>query len=105
MLIVMTTIDSEEAAEELAKGIVEGHLAACVQVLPPMTSFFSWDGAVQREREHLMLIKTAEEKYAELEAYIREHHSYDVPEVAAIRADQVSGPYAKWLNDYLIRLD
>ena len=101
----MTTIDSEENAEELAKGIVEERLAACVQVLPRMTSFFFWEGAVQREAEHLLLIKTAEEKYAEVEAYIREHHSYDVPEVVAIRTEQVSEPYAKWLNDYLIRRD
>ena len=105
MLIVMTTIDSEEKAEELAKGIVEARLAACVQVLPRMTSFFFWEGAVQREAEHLLLIKTAEEKYAEVEAYIRERHSYDVPEVAAIRAEQVSEPYAKWLADYLICRD
>jgi periplasmic divalent cation tolerance protein len=98
----MTTIDSEEKAEELAKGIVEERLAACVQVLPRMTSYFFWKGAVQREAEHLLLIKTVEEKYAAVEAYIREHHSYDVPEVAAIRAEQVSEPYAKWLNDYLI---
>ena len=99
MLIVMTTIDSEEKAEELAKGIVEQRLAACVQVLPRMTSFFFWEGAVQREEEHLLLIKTAEEKFGEVEAYIREHHSYDVPEVAAIRAEQVSEPYAKWLRE------
>ena len=105
MLIVMTTIDSEEKAEDLAKGIVEERLAACVQVLPRMTSFFFWEGAVQREAEHLLLIKTAEEKYAEVEAYIREHHSYDVPEVAAIRTEHVSEPYAKWLADYLIRRD
>ena len=102
MIIVMTTIDSEEKAEELGRGIVEGRLAACVQVLPPMVSYFYWDGAVQGEREHLLLIKTAEGKYAELEAYIREHHIYDVPEVVAVRADRVSEPYAKWLNDYLI---
>ena len=105
MLIVMTTLDSEEKAEELAKGIVEERLAACVQVLPRVTTYFFWEGAVQREGEHLLLIKTAEEKYAAVEAYIREHHSYDVPEVAAIRAEQVSEPYAKWLNDYLIRRD
>jgi periplasmic divalent cation tolerance protein len=105
MLIVMTTIDSEEKAEELAKGIVEARLAACVQVLPRMISYFFWEGAVQREAENLLLIKTAEEKYVEVEAYIREHHSYDVPEVVAIRAEQVSEPYAKWLADYLICRD
>jgi periplasmic divalent cation tolerance protein len=105
MLIVMTTIDSEENAEELAKGIVEERLGACVQVLPRITSYFFWEGAVQCEAEHLLLIKTAEEKYAEVEAYIHEHHSYDVPEVAAIRAEQVSEPYAKWLADYLICRD
>ena len=73
----------------------------CVQVLPPMTSFFFWEGAVQREAEHLLLVKTADEKYAEVEAYILANHSYDVPEIVALRAESVSKGYAKWLSDYL----
>lgn len=101
MIIVMTAIDSVEKAEALAKGMVEARLAACVQVLPPMTSFYFWEGAVQREPEHLLLIKTAEEKYAEVEAHILANHSYDVPEIVSVRAENVSQGYAKWLGDYL----
>ena len=101
MLVVLTAIDTSERAETLANKLVRSKLAACVQVLPPMTSFFYWEGAVQRESEHLLLIKTAEEKYAELETFLRENHSYDVPEVVAIKADRVSDAYAKWLGDYL----
>ena len=101
MLMIMTAIDSLEKAEALARGMVEGKLAACVQVLPPMTSFYSWEGAMHREAEHLLLIKTAEEKYSEVEAYILANHSYDVPEIVAIRAESVSQGYAKWLGDYL----
>ena len=102
MLMVMTAIDSLEKAESLARGMVEGRLAACVQVLPPMTSFYFWEGAVQREAEHLILIKTADEKYAEVEAYILANHSYDVPEIVAVKAEHVSQAYAKWLGDYLL---
>lgn len=101
MIVVMTAVDSAEKAETLARGMVEGRLAACVQVLPPMTSFYFWEGAVQREAEHLLLIKTAEEKYAELEAYILANHSYDVPEIAAVPVGKVSQSYAKWVGDYL----
>ena len=81
--------------------MVEARLAACVQVLPPMTSFYFWEGAVQREAEHLLLVKTADEKYTEVEAYIIANHSYDVPEIVAVRAENVSQGYAKWLGDYL----
>ena len=98
----MTTIDSAEKAESLAKGMVEGRLAACVQVLPPVTSFYFWEGAVQKEGEHLLLVKTADEKYAEVEAFILANHSYDVPEIVALGADSVSQGYAKWLADYLL---
>lgn len=101
MLVIMTTIDSLEKAESLAKGMVEGRFAACVQVLPPMTSFYFWEGAVQREAEHLLLIKTADEKYGEVKAFILANHSYDVPEIVALRSDHVSQGYAKWLGDYL----
>lgn len=101
MLIVMTAMDSKVRAEALATGMVEGRLAACVQILPPMTSIYFWDGAVQREAEHLLLVKTAEEKYAEVEAYILANHGYEVPEIVAVRAEHVSQAYAKWLGDYL----
>lgn len=101
MLVVLTTVPSATEGADLAKRIVESKLAACVQVLPQMTSVYFWEGMIQKEPEHLLLIKTLESKYAELEQFIREHHSYDVPEIVAVKAEQVSDAYLIWLSDYL----
>jgi len=101
MIVVMTTVQNADEAERLAEAIVRAKLAACVQVLPPMKSVYWWDDEVQKESEHLLLIKTLLKKYDELEAFIREHHSYDVPEMLAIDSDYVSESYLTWLKSYI----
>jgi periplasmic divalent cation tolerance protein len=101
MLIVLTTTPNAEEAENLAKKIVEERLAACVQILPPMKSVYYWENAMQIDAENLLLIKTLPEKYEALEKFIQEHHSYDVPEIAAVSAENVSKSYFDWLKNYL----
>jgi len=101
VLIVLTTTSSTEEAESLATGLVESRLAACVQILPKMTSVYAWEGKVEKESEHLLLIKTLPEKYKAVEKYILDRHSYDTPEIVAIDAEKVSDGYLKWLTDYL----
>jgi periplasmic divalent cation tolerance protein len=101
MLVVLTTAPNIEEAESLAEKIVEARLAACVQVLPEMNSFYFWEGAVRREPEHLLLIKTLPEKYEALQSFILENHSYSVPEIVALKASEVSGGYLDWLSGYL----
>jgi len=101
MLIVLVTTPNEAEAESLAARIVEAKLAACVQILPRMTSVYVWEGKLQKDAEHLLLIKTLPDKYDELEAFIIANHSYDVPEIVAIDAERVSGPYLAWLNGVL----
>jgi periplasmic divalent cation tolerance protein len=101
MLVVLTTVPGSAEGEALAERIVAERLAACVQILPPMTSVYFWEDAVRKENEHLLLIKTLEEKFAELEAFVRANHSYDVPEIVAIASEYVSEPYREWLNGYL----
>ena len=98
MLIVLTPVLSSDDAASLAEKIVTARLAACVQILPQMTSVYIWEGKLQKEGEHLLLIKTLPEKYEELEAFITANHSYDVPEIVAIDAEKVSGPYLEWLK-------
>jgi periplasmic divalent cation tolerance protein len=100
-LVVLTTAPNIEEAESLAEKIVEAKLAACVQVMPAMKSFYFWEGAVKKEPEHLLLIKTLPEKYESLQSFILENHSYDVPEIVALNASEVSETYLDWLNDYL----
>ncbi len=99
MLIVLTTISNQAAGEALAEKIVDSGLAACVQILPQMTSIYVWEGKLQKEPEHLLLIKTLPEKWEELQDFITANHIYNVPEIVAIDAEKVSGPYLAWLKE------
>lgn len=98
---ILTTAPNAEESEILARKIVEAKLAACVQILPPMKSFYFWNNEVQVDSEHLLLIKTLAEKYDELEKFIRANHSYDVPEIAALSAERVSASYLDWIEKYV----
>ena len=101
MFIVLTTTPNAVEAEALAEKIVAARLAACVQILPQMTSVYVWEGKLQRTSEHLLLIKTLHEKFDEMEKFITANHSYDVPEIVAIDAARVSEPYRQWLHETL----
>ena len=101
MLIVFITVPTPFEGESLAEKIVSAGLAACVQILPQMTSVYEWKGKVERQQEHLLLIKTLPEKYDELERFITANHSYSVPEIVAIEADRVSASYLKWISELL----
>ena len=97
MLVVLTTAPTVDEADALAGKIVESRLAACVQILPQMTSVYVWEGKTQRESECLLLIKTLPEKWDELREFISTNHSYDVPELVALDA-KAAEPYFAWLN-------
>ena len=101
MLVVLTTTPNTEEAETLARKIVEEKLAACVQVLPEIKSFYFWENEVQKESEHLLLIKTHPAKFEELEKFIKANHSYSVPEIVALQSSAVSESYLDWIKDYL----
>lgn len=101
MLIVTTAVPNTDEAESLAEKIVTEKLAACVQILTQIRSVYAWDGAIHRESEHLLLIKTLGEKYEELEKFIVANHSYSVPEIVAINAERVSESYLSWMKKYL----
>ena len=101
MTVVMTTTGSREEAESLAERLVEERLAACVQVLPQITSFYFWEGKVQKDAECLLLIKTLPAKYDEVEAFILSNHSYSVPEIVALDAARISESYSDWMKNYL----
>jgi periplasmic divalent cation tolerance protein len=101
MLIVFTTTPNFEEAESLAEKIVAEKLAACVQILPQMKSIYFWEGAIQKESEQLLLIKTLEKKYDALEKFILANHGYEVPEISAVKAETVSDRYLGWIKGYL----
>jgi periplasmic divalent cation tolerance protein len=102
IVVFMTSNNADEAAK-IAEILVERKLAACVQILPPMTSVYQWMGEVQRDTEHLLLAKTTDARFAELEKTVRENHSYDVPEIVAVAAHAVSKLYLNWLVSETVR--
>ena len=100
MLVILTTTPNPEEAESLARKIVEAKLAACVQVLPEMKSFYFWENEIRSEPEHLLLIKTLDQRFEALKEFIIANHSYDVPEIVALSAEKVSESYLGWIKDY-----
>jgi periplasmic divalent cation tolerance protein len=95
--VVLTTFGVGQAAV-VGKVLVEERLAACVNVLPAMTSIYRWRGAVQQEAEEQMVIKTTADRLGDLETRLRELHPYELPEFLVITADAGSEPYLKWVG-------
>lgn len=96
MLVVLTTTSDSDEAESLAQKLVDEQLAACVQVLPQISSFYWWEDEVRTSNEYLLLIKTTSDLYKRLEAFLLENHSYEVPEIIALEAREVSESYSSW---------
>lgn len=97
-LIVLVTVAARAEGERLAEALVGEQLAACVNIVGPIRSIYRWQGAINRDDEHLLLIKTTRARYAALEARVVELHSYDVPEVVALPIEMGSAAYLEWLR-------
>jgi periplasmic divalent cation tolerance protein len=96
-VVVLVTAPNREEAARLAEMLVGARLAACVQILPEMESVYWWDGAVRREPEHLLIVKTTAGRFATLEREVRALHSYETPEIIALPVTEASAPYLAWL--------
>jgi periplasmic divalent cation tolerance protein len=100
--IVLTTLGAEADAAVLARTLVQERLAACVNILPVMTSVYWWKGAVAEDRELQLVIKTAPDKLAALEARLHQLHPYEVPEFLVLATTGGSAAYLAWLRDALL---
>jgi periplasmic divalent cation tolerance protein len=98
-LLVLTNLPDRAAAERLAGALIEQRVAACVNILAPCQSVYRWKGAVQREEEHPVLIKTTALRYAALEAAIRAGHPYELPEIIAVPIERGLPTYLAWVED------
>ena len=96
-LLVLTNLPDRAAAERIAELLVEQRLAACVNVLAPCRSVYRWKGALQRDEEHPMLIKTTAERYPALEQALRAAHPYEVPEIVALPVERGLPAYLDWV--------
>src|SRR5579859_1302319 len=96
-VLMLVTTGSRDEAERLGEALVERRLAACGSVVPMIHSFFHWKGRLQREHEALLLVKTSTARAAEAQAYLLEHHSYELPEILQFGIDGGSAGYLDWL--------
>ena len=96
--VVLVTAPDEACAERLARALVEERLAACVNVLPGVRSFYRWEGVVQDDTELLLVAKTRPERLEALAARVKELHPYDLPEVLEIPATGGSDAYLDWVR-------
>jgi len=95
--VVLVNAGSEEQATTIARALVDERLVACVNIVSPIRSIYRWQGEVQTETEHMMVIKTRANLVAKVEARVRELHRYEVPEVIALPIVAGATPYLDWI--------
>ncbi|NOT26356.1 MAG: divalent-cation tolerance protein CutA [Acidobacteria bacterium] len=98
MVIVLTTLGASADAASLARTLVEERLAACVNILPPMTSCYRWKDAIEEDREQQLVMKTTPERVDALARRLRELHPYELPEFIVLDA-KASDAYGTWVGE------
>jgi periplasmic divalent cation tolerance protein len=99
--IVLCTVPDEAAAKQIATALVEEKLAACVNIVPGITSVYRWKGAIETAPELLLIIKTTRAVYTRLQDRIRALHPYELPEIIAVSLDQGLPDYLAWIKTSL----
>jgi periplasmic divalent cation tolerance protein len=98
IVLVLTTAPDDERAEAWARTLVEERLAACVNVLGPMVSFYRWKDALERDAERQLVIKTTRRRVPALRRRLKQLHSYELPEFVVLNADEASDEYLAWVR-------
>jgi periplasmic divalent cation tolerance protein len=96
--VVMTTYSDDAVGKKIIDSLLEQKIAACIQV-QEVNSYFFWKGEVNKEKEHLLLIKTKHSLYDKVERCIKENHSYEVPEIIELPIINGSQSYCKWIDE------
>lgn len=95
---VFVTAPDEIIAKKIAHGLVEQKLAACVNIIPQITSIYSWEGKINEDSEILLMIKTRASRVDDLSKFVRENHPYSVAEVIAVNIENGNPPYLEWIS-------
>jgi periplasmic divalent cation tolerance protein len=101
-IVVLVTAPFEEQAMDLGRRLVDERLAACVTVVPSVTSIFTWQGKREEAAESLLMIKTRRDAYQTLQQRVLELHPYSVPEVLAVSVDAGAPAYLQWVHDSVL---
>ncbi len=101
-IVILSTTDTPELADQIAIALVEAQEAACVNIVPSIRTIYRWEGKVQNQGECLLLIKSMTEKFEAVRSRIRQLHTYQVPEVIAIPITAGDPVYLAWLRSSIL---
>jgi periplasmic divalent cation tolerance protein len=100
--IVLTTAASEEEAQNIARHLVEHQIAACVNIVPHITSIYRWQNKVEEAREWLLIIKTTAAAFEDIREAIARLHSYELPECICLTIEDGSANYLEWIAESVV---
>jgi periplasmic divalent cation tolerance protein len=96
-LVVITTVGTEEQANLIASELVSRRHAACVNIVPGLRSVYRWQGKICRDTEFMLVVKTTEAEYAEVERAVLELHGYELPEILAFKVAKGEARFLDWI--------
>jgi periplasmic divalent cation tolerance protein len=99
VVLILTTVPAAARAETIARSLVDERLAACVNVLSPMTSFYRWQGRIEQEEERQIVIKTTRDRVPAVQTRLRDLHAYEVPEFLVLPVSDGSTGYLDWVRN------
>ena len=99
VLLVLSTCPDRDTAQRLGSALVESRLAACVNIIPGVTSVYRWNGRIERDDECLLLVKTTDANYQRLESWLTDEHPYELPELIAVRTTRGLHDYLTWVHN------
>lgn len=97
VVMVLTTWPDQAGAERVARAVVESGLAACVNILPPMTSVYRWRGDTHIGAELQLVMKTSAQRVSDLQKFLLGEHPYELPEILCVGVDQGLPAYLNWV--------
>jgi periplasmic divalent cation tolerance protein len=97
LMVLLTTLPDLESAQNMARGLVESRLAACVQILPGVRSIYRWEERIEEADELTLLAKLPAQNYEKAQAWIKERHPYQVPEILGLPVDSGLRSYFDWV--------
>jgi len=101
--LILNTCPDFQVAQMLATEILKKELAACVNILPQVTSLYRWQGKIETAQEHLLIIKAPTKNYAVIEQFLINYHPYDVPEIIALSIENGLPDYLQWIDSCTTR--
>jgi len=97
MTLVITSVGTEQQAVEISEELITRRLATCVNIVPCLRSIYRWKGKICEDTEYLLLIKTSKRLFEPVSHAIRELHSYELPEILAVKVEQAERQFLDWI--------